>query len=92
VQAELSSAVPGSWLDPKNVQREIPGFSDECVEATVAYCTYIYETYGRFPAYFGPLRTTLAHQAHHLELDFYDRFYRPGAYTSTQAEHMANWH
>jgi hypothetical protein len=92
VLAELSSAIPGSWRDPTGVQREIPGFSDECVAATVAYCTYIYETYGRFPAYFGPLRTTLAHQAHHLELDFYDRFYRPGAYTSTQAEHMANWH
>lgn len=92
VQAELPSAFAGSWKEPKDVQGKIPGFSDACVEATVAYCTYIHETYGRFPAYFGPLRTTLAHQAHHLELDFYDRFYRPGAYTATQAEHMEQWH
>lgn len=91
-QAELSAAFDGSWKNPKEVQGQIPGFSDECIAATVAYCTYIYETYGRFPAYFGPLRTTLAHQAHHLELDFYDRFYRPGAYTATQAEHMERWH
>jgi hypothetical protein len=74
------------------VQDQIPAFSDECIAATVAYCTYIYKTYGRFPAYFGPLRTTLAHQAHHLELDFYDKFYQPGAYTSTQAAHMEQWH
>ena len=91
VKSELS-AFPGTWKDPKEVQSQIPAFSDECIAATVAYCTYIYETYGRFPAYFGPLRTTLAHQAHHLELDFYDRFYREGAYTSTQAEHMSRWH
>ena len=92
VRAELSATFPGTWKSPKDVQGQIPGFTDECVDATVAYCTYVYETYGRFPAYFGPLRTTLAHQAHHLELDFYDQFYREGAYTSTQAEHMARWH
>jgi hypothetical protein len=92
VQAELSAAFPGTWKSPKDVQGQIPGFTQECIDAAVAYCTYIYETYGRFPAYFGPLRTTLAHQAHHLELDFYDQFYREGAYTSTQAEHMARWH
>jgi hypothetical protein len=92
VQSELSATFPGTWKSPKDVQAQIPNFTQECIDATVAYCTYIYETYGRFPAYFGPLRTTLAHQAHHLELDFYDKFYREGAYTSTQAEHMARWH
>ena len=56
------------------------------------WVTYIYETYGRFPAYFGPYRNTLAHQAHHLDLEFYDEFYNPGAYTETQAQHMSRWH
>ena len=31
-------------------------------------------------------------QAHHLDLDFYDRFFRPGAYLRTHAEHMQGWH
>jgi len=31
-------------------------------------------------------------QAHHLDLDFYDRFFRPGAYLRTHAEHMQRWH
>jgi hypothetical protein len=31
-------------------------------------------------------------QAHHLDLDFYDRFYGKAAYTQTQAEHYRDWH
>jgi hypothetical protein len=91
-QASLDESFPATWKQPSAVQSQIPPFSDACIQATVAYCTYLYETYGRFPSYFGPLRTTLAHQAHHLDLAFYDKFYQPGAYTETQAEHMARWH
>jgi hypothetical protein len=28
----------------------------------------------------------------HLDLDFYDRLFRPGAYLRTHAEHMKGWH
>jgi hypothetical protein len=31
-------------------------------------------------------------QAHHLDIDFYDKFYKPGAYLKTHAAHMADWH
>ena len=31
-------------------------------------------------------------QAQHIDLDFYDRFFRPGAYLPTHAEHQAVWH
>jgi hypothetical protein len=31
-------------------------------------------------------------QAHHLDLDFYDRFFKPGAYLRTHAEHIQRWH
>jgi hypothetical protein len=31
-------------------------------------------------------------QAHHLDLEFYDRKFKPGAYLRTHAEHMARWH
>lgn len=91
-QAPLRPEFHGTWRDPRAVQVEIPPFSDACIAATIAYCTYIYETYGRFPAYYGPMRTTLAHQAHHLDLEFYDRFYGDGAYTATQAKHQECWH
>jgi hypothetical protein len=31
-------------------------------------------------------------QAHHLDLDFYDHFFKPGAYLPTHASHMSRWH
>jgi hypothetical protein len=31
-------------------------------------------------------------QAHHLDLDFYDHHFKPGAYLHTHAEHMQRWH
>jgi len=80
------------WKDPKAIEATIPEFSDQCIAATIAYAEYIFKRYGQFPAYYGPFRMTFAHQAHHLDLSFYDRFYKPGAYTPTQAGHMGRWH
>jgi hypothetical protein len=54
------------------------------VPNTIAYYNYVY---GRFPANSGPFRTVLAHQAHHLDPDFYNRFYRPSTLTDIQRQH-----
>lgn len=35
---------------------------------------------------------TIYLQAHPLDLEFYDAFYKPGAYLRTHANHMARWH
>lgn len=75
------------WKDPKAVQARIPRYSDQTIAATIAYCEYIYSRYGRFPAASGPFRTILAYQAHHLDLDFYDKFYRPDSLSPTQRTH-----
>jgi hypothetical protein len=31
-------------------------------------------------------------QAQHLDVDFYDEFFGPGAYLPTHADHQARWH
>jgi hypothetical protein len=92
VRASVKPGYEGTWKQPSEIQSTIPEFSDACIDATIAYCTYLHDSYGRFPANFAPLRTTLAHQAHHLDLDFYDTFYKPGAYTETQRRHLDHWH
>ena len=76
-----------AWKNGGVVQSGIPPYSDKAIAATIAYCEYVYQRYGRFPANSGPFRTILAYQAHHLDLEFYDRFYRPEAVTETQREH-----
>jgi len=35
---------------------------------------------------------SISSPAHHLDPDFYDRFFEPGAYLRTHAEHMRRWH
>ena len=89
---DSSAAHPWQEEKGRKIKHSIPPYSEECIAATIAVCEYVYNRYGRFPAYFGPMRMTLAHQAHHLDLSFYDKFYRPGAYTETQANHMKIWH
>jgi hypothetical protein len=31
-------------------------------------------------------------QAQHLDTDFYDELFKPGAYLETHAEHQDRWH
>jgi hypothetical protein len=81
-----------SWRYGPGIQADIPPYSDLAIAATISYCEYVHERYGRFPANSGPFRTVLAHQAHHLDPDFYDRFYRPGILTETQRQHRHTAH
>ncbi len=66
-----------NWQDGATVQAGIPRYSDQSIAATIACCEYLYSRYGRIPATNGPLRTLMAYQAHHLDVGFYQKFYRP---------------
>jgi hypothetical protein len=81
------SGAATNWQDGPSVQGGIRPYSDRAIAATIGYCNYVFERYGRFPANSGPFRTVLAHQVHHLDPDFYDRFYRPNTLTGTQHHH-----
>jgi hypothetical protein len=81
-----------AWSRPDEVSCGIPDISDAAVAATTAYCDYVYRRYGRFPAYLPPFRTVLGFQATHLDVEFYDRFYRSEALTPRQRRHLADWH
>jgi hypothetical protein len=53
---------------------------------------YVYDTFGKFPATVPSILVVTYLQAHHLDLEFYDTFYRPGAYLETHTRHMELWH
>jgi hypothetical protein len=80
-----------AWRDSAAVASASPAPTEENVNATVAYCEYVYQRYGRFPAYQPPLRTVLGFQVNHLDLEFYDRFYDRNALTEAQRQHMNCW-
>jgi hypothetical protein len=81
-----------AWRDVRAIQAGIPEYSDRAIAAVTAYCEYVHGRYGRFPAYSAPFRTVVAHQAHHLDLEFYDRYYKPGMYTEAHRRHRERWH
>lgn len=83
---------PSPWRDPATIQGAIPEYSEANIEAVIGYCEYVLKHYGQFPASYGPIRTVMAFQAHHIDTTFYDRFYRDGAYTAAHRDHFAAWH
>lgn len=87
-----AGARQGAWSDSGAIADAAPGVGEAAVNATIAYCEYVYRRYGRFPAYQAPLRTLLGFQANHVDVEFYDRFYRPDALTELQREHLGHWH
>ena len=68
-------ATESTWRDPESCAAKIPAPDDAAIDATIAYCEYVYNRYGRFPAYSAPFRTVIGFQVCHLDVDFYDRFY-----------------
>jgi hypothetical protein len=83
---------PSPWRDPGLIQSAIPEYSEANIQAVIAYCEYVMKHYGQFPANYGPIRTVMAFQAHHIDTRFYDKFYREGSYTETHRNHFATWH
>lgn len=80
------------YKDPTGVLAEIERPSRDEIQVVKDICNYVYDTYGRFPAFSDPMFLRFMVQAHHLDLDFYDKYYPPGAYTEKHKNHFANWH
>ena len=68
------------------------GSAPEGLACTKAICNYILDTYGRFPGGTDAMHLMWVMQAHHIDTDYYDRFFGPGAYGPAHATHMATWH
>lgn len=83
---------PGPWKDSASVRAAAQVHSEEFKECVALQAQYILDTFGKFPGTVPSIFAIMYLQAHHLDLEFYDRFYKPGAYLKTHAEHMQRWH
>jgi len=68
-----------AWSKHGEVVQQVQPVSEATIQATIAYCEYLWRRYGRFPVYMPPYRTVLGFQACHVDAEFYDKFYKPGA-------------
>jgi hypothetical protein len=83
---------PGAWSDSPKVRGSANPYTEEFKECVALQAQYIYDTYGKFPATVQSIFAFMYVQAHHLDLDFYDHYFKPGAYLTTHKEHMKRWH
>lgn len=83
---------PGPWKDTPTVRSAAEVHSEDFRACVALQAQYIFDTFGKFPGTVPSLIATIYLQAHHLDLEFYDHFFKKGAYLSTHADHWARWH
>jgi hypothetical protein len=83
---------PGAWSDSPGVRGSAQVHDEHFKACVTTQAQYLYDTFGKFPATVPSLMILNYVQAHHLDLEFYDRLFKPGAYLRTHAEHMERWH
>ncbi len=64
----------------------------ETRQAAKDFCNYVIDTYGRFPATADTIQLPTMITVHHLDTDFYDRFYPAEAVPENIRKHLAEWH
>ena len=83
---------PGPWNDSRAVRGAAQVHSEEFRACVTLQAQYVLDTFGKFPGTVPSIFAIMHLQAHHLDLEFYDRFFKPGAYLNTHTDHMKRWH
>jgi hypothetical protein len=82
----------GAWSDSPGVRGSAQVHDPEFKACVALQAQYVLDTFGKFPGTVPTVFILNYVQAHHLDLEFYDRLFRPGAYLHTHADHMERWH
>ena len=83
---------PGPWKDSRKVRSAAQVHDERFRKCVALQAQYVYDTFGKFPGTVPSMFLIMYLQAHHLDLEFYDKFYKPGSYLRTHAAHMSRWH
>jgi len=78
-----NSNTPRAWNDSPNVRASANPYTEEFKECVVLQAQYVYDTYGKFPATVPSIFLLTYVQAQHLDLEFYDHYFKTGAYITT---------
>jgi len=80
------------FKDWPGIQPHYHHISKASLDQVKAFCSYVYETHGRFPVTFDTMLIPIWLQVHHLDLDFYEKYYPREMVTEVQRRHMEGWH
>ncbi len=83
---------PGPYRDNGKIRASAKVHDAQFKECVATMAQYVYDQFGRCPATASSMFVMMFLQAHHLDLEFYDKHFEPGAYLRTHAAHMERWH
>ena len=83
---------PGPWKDSPRVRSAAQVHDEQFRDCVALQTQYVYDTFGKFPGTVPSMFLIMYLQAHHIDLEFYDKFFKPGSYLQTHATHMDRWH
>jgi hypothetical protein len=80
------------FIDNAAIKSQIDRYGDAVVRYIGSPAQDIYDTFGKFPGTIPSIGVAVYSQAHHIDLDFYDKFFKPGSYLDTHVDHQCAWH
>jgi hypothetical protein len=83
---------PFPYTEPDKHLMKAPKPTERTIQIVKDVANYIYDTYGRFPAFVDPMYMRLVFQAMHLDLEFYDKYYPSGSYSDMHINHFKLFH
>ena len=83
---------PFPYTEPDKHLMKAPKPTDTTISIVRAVASYIYNTYGRFPAFVDPMYMRLVFQAMNIDLDFYDKYYPRGSYSDRHVDTFTKLH
>ncbi|WP_329172594.1 hypothetical protein [Streptomyces sp. NBC_01477] len=88
----LNAATPGPWRDTPRVRASAAPYDARFLRLLTGQVRYIDETFGKIPGTVPTVQILNYLQAQHLDTDFYDHHFTPGAYLPTHGAHESTWH
>ncbi len=82
---------PGPWKNSAKVRDAAAPFDQEFIDLLTLQAAYIDNTFGKFPATVPSVWIMNYLQAQHLDTEFYDELFEPGAYLHTHAREQQRW-
>jgi hypothetical protein len=79
-------------LDQQALAKFAPQISDDVINCASDLCTFIFQTYGKFPSTIDTMMMPVMIGVHHVDLDFYSRFHKPELINARLKDHNSQWH
>ncbi|MCG3156930.1 MAG: hypothetical protein DKINENOH_03555 [bacterium] len=83
---------PGPYRDNAKMRSSAKVHDEEFKDCVTTMAQYTYDQFGRCPGTASSIFVMMYLQAHHLDLEFYDKYYTPNSYLETHARHHEWWH